>query len=68
MSANVTLIAIILIFAYIFFYINTKRYLVREYFESPATLKTAYTGKNSTFTVSWPGGVVSPPPFGNKST
>lgn len=64
MSANLTLLALILIFFYIYFYINSKRYLVREAFEAPASVQNAYTGKNAPFTVSWPGGVVSPPGFG----
>jgi hypothetical protein len=65
MSPNLTLLAVILIFFYIYFYINSKRYLVREYFQGES-LSKAYTGKNAGFTVSWPGGVVSPPGFGSK--
>lgn len=64
MSANLTLIALILIFFYIYVYINSKRYLIRDAFENPASVRNAYTGKNAAFTVSWPGGVVSPPGFG----
>jgi hypothetical protein len=55
---DMTLLALILIFGYIFFYINSKKYLVREYFEAPALTP------RSRLNVSWPGGVVSPPPFG----
>lgn len=49
--AGIALFGMILIFAYLFFYINSRQYLRRENF--------ADTGIN----VSWPGGVVSPPPF-----
>ncbi len=74
MTADMTLLALILIFGYIYFYINSKRYLVREnfsgnatvreHFEVPAPLNVAYSGKRTNFTVSWPGGVVSPPGYG----
>ena len=49
------ILGFILIFAYAFFYLNSRQYLRRENFQSGIT-------------VSWPGGVVSPPPFGSSAS
>jgi hypothetical protein len=57
MDANFVLIFGILFFAYIYFYLNSKQYLRLENF--------AVGGGYPPLEVSWPGGVVSPPPFDN---
>jgi hypothetical protein len=58
MSLNLGLLALILGFAYVYFYLNSKQYLRREYFQ---------VGSGNLI-VSWPGGVVSPPPFGSSAS
>ena len=51
-SVDVIFVAIVIL-GIIYMYINSRQYLVREGFGSTAQ------GPN----VSWPGGVVSPPPY-----
>jgi len=60
MDANFILLFGILFFAYIYFYLNSKQYLRLENFESG--------GAYPPLEVSWPGGVVSPPPFDNTAS
>jgi hypothetical protein len=50
---------ILVVLAYLYFYIGSRQYLRREYFEAP--LSQAYVGQNAAGAVSWPGGVVSHP-------
>ncbi len=58
MDANAILLFGILLFAYVYFYINSKQYLRLENFQ-------VGSGSYPPLEVSWPGGVVSPPAFDN---
>ena len=56
MDANIILVFGILFFGYLYFYIGSKQYLRLENFQNQGY---------PPLEVSWPGGVVSPPPFDN---
>lgn len=57
------LLFLLLIFAYVYFYLGSRQYLRREGFVDGAPLDQAFLGRDNMLEVSWPGGVVSPAPF-----
>ena len=63
MDANFILLFGILLFGYIYFYVNSKQYLRLENFQAGSA-----NGGFPPLEVSWPGGVVSPPPFDNTAS
>jgi hypothetical protein len=64
MDKNLILLFALLVGGYLYFYLSSKQYLRREYFE-PMPLADAFNAPSPSVAVSWPGGVVSPPAFDN---
>ncbi len=64
MDHNLILLFALLVGGYLYFYLSSKQYLRREYFEG-APLANAFNAPSPSVAVSWPGGVVSPPAFDN---